>query len=75
MDGVHHVGVEEKLLAEIVDWKQLENMNSDIAATEAAELEHVDPDRIASRDRWRSVQEEGNNYVRPLLRRSSRKLP
>ena len=43
MDGVHHVEVEEKLLAEIADLKQLEDMNSDIAATEAAELEHVDP--------------------------------
>ena len=49
MDGVHHVEVEEKLLAEIVD--------SDIAATEAAELEHVDPDRIASREKKAALRE------------------
>ena len=46
MDGVHHVEattlkVEKKLLAEITDLKQqLEDMNSDIVATEAEDLEH-----------------------------------
>ena len=38
MDGVHHVEVEE-----------FENMNSDIAATEA-ELEHVDPEQVAEKE-------------------------
>ena len=46
MDGVHHVEattlkVEKELLAEITDLKQqLEDMNNDIVATEAEDLEH-----------------------------------
>ena len=57
MDGVHHVEVEEKLLAEIADLKQLEDMNSDIAATEAAELEHVDPEQVAEKEQGASQAE------------------
>ena len=84
MDGVHHVEattlkVEKKLLAEITDLKQqLEDINSDTVATEAEDLEHVDPEQvaqkeqaasIASRDRCKpceagcSVQEESSNQA------------
>ena len=57
MDGVHHVEVEKKLLAEIAELKQLEDMNSDIAATEAAELEHVDPEQVAENEQAASQAE------------------
>ena len=56
--------VEKKLLAEITDLKQqLEDMNSDIVATEAEDLEHeqaghVDPEQVAQKEQAVSIAAE-----------------
>ena len=57
--------VEKKLLAEIADLNQLhEEMNSDIAAAEAAELEHVDPEQVAEKEQAASQAETGANLAK-----------
>ena len=49
--------VEKKPLAEIADLKQLEDMNSDIAAKEVEELEHIDPEQVAEKEQAASQAE------------------
>ena len=56
--------VEKKPLAEIADLKQLEDMNSDIAATEAEELEHVDPEQVAEKEQAASQAETDANLAK-----------
>ena len=50
---------------QITDLNQLlEEMNSDIAATEAAELEHVDSERVAEKEQAASQVETGANLAK-----------
>ena len=57
--------VEKKLLVEITDLEQLlEDMNSDIVATEAEELEHVDPEQVAEKEQAASQEETDANLAK-----------
>ena len=66
--------VEKKLLAEITDLKQqLEDMNSDIVATEAEDLEHVDPEQVAQKEQAAVSKKKPATKLRSRLRFMSRR--